>query len=232
MAYSYLLLGPVLFQNFELPTSINWGGTQSLNIHRLPGGARVIDAMGRNDAEISWTGIFSGSESALRARAIDLMRADGSLWPLTWDSYFYSVIVSNFEADYRRPNWIPYRIACTVLRDEAEAVVQTALSIIGGVMSDLTAADSLGTGLDLQPLTASFAVIGATTRGTSSYAQVKSQMGTTTDAANIQLATTGTQLTSATNLSQASTLAGQTAQLAAARGYLQRASVNLANASS
>src|SRR5437660_207843 len=104
-----LLLGTVLFQEFELPEKISWGGAQRLVVHRLPGGGRVIDTLGRDDAEIAWSGVFSGPDASARARLIDLMRADGSVWPLTWDSFFYSAIVGKFAADFARPNWIPYR---------------------------------------------------------------------------------------------------------------------------
>jgi hypothetical protein len=102
MPVSYLLFGPVLFQDFELPASITWGGAHSLAIHRLPGGARIIDAMGRDDADITWSGIFSGEDASFRARALDLMRAEGSVWPLTWDSFFYSGRPRN-RARNRRP---------------------------------------------------------------------------------------------------------------------------------
>ena len=232
MAYSYLLLGPVLFQNFELPGSICWGGGQSLTVHKLPGGTRVIDAMGRDDTEISWTGVFTGNDCGLRARTIDLMRADGAVWPLTWDSYFYSVIISRFEADFRRPNWIPYRIACTVLRDEAEVVVEIPIALAGNILTDITAADGMGTGLDLSPASLAVSAAGATTLGTSSYSQAQSQLNISTSATNNQLSATGAQLTSATTVDAATILAGQAAQLATARGYLQRAGTNLSTASS
>ncbi len=232
MSYSYLLLGPILFQDFELPPSVSWGGAQSLTVHKLPGGTRIIDSMGRDDSEITWAGVFSGGDAGLRARAVDLMRADGGLWPLTWETFFYRVVVSRFEADYRRPNWIPYRITCTVLRDEAEADVEAALSIGASVLADLTAADDLGTGVDLTSATGASAATGATTLGTSAYAQAQSQLAAATAATSTQLATTGTQLTAATDLGQATTLAGQAALLATAQGYLGRAAINLANASS
>ena len=93
---NYLVLGPLLLQDFEVPERISWGGAQRLAVHRLPGGARVIDAMGRDDAQIAWTGIFSGADGGARARLVDLMRADGSVWPLTWDNFFYSVVIAEF----------------------------------------------------------------------------------------------------------------------------------------
>src|SRR5689334_14980148 len=65
----YLLIGPVLLEAFELPARVGWGGRQRMAVHRLPGGRRVIDAMGRDDADIAWTGVFTGSDAVARARA-------------------------------------------------------------------------------------------------------------------------------------------------------------------
>lgn len=143
MPIAHLLLGPILFQDFELPASIAWGGTQSLTVHRLPGGTRIIDAMGRDDADITWSGIFSGASASLRARALDLMRAEGALWPLTWDSYFYSVVIARMDADYARPNWIPYRITCKVLRDETAALIEAPLAALASVAQDQAQAAAL-----------------------------------------------------------------------------------------
>ena len=47
-----LTLGGVVFADFEIPDSINFGGEQVLSVHQLPGGTRVIDALGPSDAEI------------------------------------------------------------------------------------------------------------------------------------------------------------------------------------
>lgn len=234
MSYTYLLLGPILFQDFELPDSISWGGRQSLAVHQLPGGTRIIDAMGRSDAEITWSGVFSGTNAGARARAIDLLRADGGTWPLSWETFFYSVVVTCYDADYRRPNWIPYRISCTVLRDEAESLVEAAVSVTASLISDVTAAGSLAA--SLAPGLVSTAAIGAlgaygsTTYGSAAHAAATGQLAGITATNSQSLAATGNQLTAATNVAQASALSGQAAQQAAARGYLQRASVNLANA--
>ncbi len=138
------------------------------------------------------------------------------------------LFVTRFEADYRRPNWIPYKLACTVLQDEAEAVVDTVLSLATSTAADLAAAS----GLDLSDATAALAIPGATTRGTAAYGQAQSRLAAAATTADSTLAATGTRLVAATDPSQAASLAGQAAQLATARGYLQRAATNLANASS
>jgi hypothetical protein len=143
MPLPYLSLGPISFQAFELPGSISWGGAQQLAIHRLPGGTRIIDAMGRDDADIMWSGVFTGPDAAARARLLDLMRSEGNCWSLTWDSFFYSVIVARFEADQQRPNWIPYKISCCVLRDEAAALLEMPLSLVATAAQDMATAASL-----------------------------------------------------------------------------------------
>ena len=45
-------------------------------LHRRPGGGRIIDALGRDDAQITFSGVFSGSNTTLRARSIDELGLD------------------------------------------------------------------------------------------------------------------------------------------------------------
>jgi len=233
---SFLLLGPVLFQHFELPERIAWGGAQRLAVHRLPGGVRVIDAMGRDDRDIAWSGVFSAGDAGLRARAIDLMRAQGWAWPLLWDAFFYSVVISRFDADYSRSNWIPYRITCTVLRDEAEALVETAASLGADALADLASADGMGSGIDFSAAIAAFGVDGATTRGSAAYGNAVGALSSSSG--QIDSAMTAQEVSlnaaapdTAAGLTQATSSAGDLAALSGARGYLRRALVNLQNAS-
>lgn len=240
------VLGPIVFQDFEVSAGIGWGGEQRLAIHKLPGGARVIDALGRDDAEITVCGIFSGQDATLRARLLDEMRASGAVLPLTWDVFFYSVVVRDFQADYRNGYWIPYRLCCTVLRDEASALVETALSLAGSVIADVaSAAGQSLTGVDLTDAQSALAQPGATTRGTAAYGQSVnalagaqseldsslSSAGSALDTASGVLSTTNDAAGGASALSSATTAAGQLGSFSAARAYLGRAAVNLANAS-
>jgi len=169
MAESTLLLGTILFRGFELPERVRWGGAQKLAVHHLPGGARVIDALGRDDADIVWSGVFSGSDAALRARALDLMRVDGGFWPLTWNWFFYTVVIAKFVADYARPNWIPYCITCKVVRDETASAVEMAVSLAANVLTDLSAATDLGCDVALDTALCSVTTTQATQPGTGAY---------------------------------------------------------------
>jgi len=60
-----LVLGPVAFQDFEIPSAINFGGRQRLAVHQLTNGRRVVDTMGPDASEIGFSGVFSGPDATL-----------------------------------------------------------------------------------------------------------------------------------------------------------------------
>ena len=220
-----LTLGPVAFAGFELPSSITLGGKQRLAIHKLPGGIRIIDAMGPDPADLGWSGIFTGPDAADRARILDTLRIAGLQLLLSWDAFLYTVVVENFEADYRSPWWIPYRLSCAVVRDEAAAVIAAVVSDALAVTDDLTSAGSLAA-------TALVAVSapGATTVGTVAYSAATASLTATVGSIDSQIATAEPAI-SANDVLTAAAACGQLAQLTAARAYVARATRNLASAS-
>ena len=232
----YVLLGPLLLQSFELPQTIKWGGAQRLVVHNLPGGIRVIDSLGRADDDITWSGVFSGTDAMVRARALDLLRAGGAIWPLTWSTFFYSVIIKSCEIDYTKSNWLPYRVTCTVVRDEAAVAIVTGLSIAEQISSDLSNADAVGSGVDFSEAFAATKLATATVSGTAA-----NDLALTTFAGTVaalqsainahQPALAATTPTSAADLTVMSAAAGSLAKLTAARGYALRAEVNLRGSS-
>lgn len=242
-----LLLGPVEFSGFEIPAAISFGGAQRLVVHKLPGGARIIDSLGRDDASILWEGIFTGANAVDRARVLDVLRAEGGVLPLIWDSYFYSVVISAFEADYRNGFWISYRISCTVLRDEVEAVFEQATSMLAQATSDLSsAANYAGAGgIDLGGAASALGAQGATTLGTSGYGAAVSAVGGAQGAIASQLSAVeatviplgaalvpGNVSGALASLGAAQKSTGTMANLTAAQGYVNRTAVNLSHASS
>ena len=242
-----LTLGPVLFSGFEIPPFLSFGGAQRLAVHRLPGGARVIDAMGRDDATITWSGIFTGAAASERALLLDTLRGAGLTLPLSWDVFFYSVVISEFTAEYQAGWWIPYRIACTVVQDEVQFAEGLVATLTGQATSDLANAATLAQTSDINfaGATSALAAPGATTLGTSAYlgaqnavnglqASIAGGMGQAATA----LAGTAAPLAGsnafagASALSQATAAAGTLAGHAAAQGYVGRTATNLGNASS
>jgi len=240
-----LILGPVSFQNFEIPSRIVFGGQQRLAIHRLPGGARIIDAMGRDDSEISFSGIFSGEDATLRARALDELRALGAQLPLTWDVFFYSVVIKSFSVGYEANNWIPFHITCAVLRDEAATVIEAVASLATSVLSDISVASgsALSLGIGLIFAQKALAGPGATTRGTAAYAEVSARLAGARKEISADIHTAeialdperlfvpGDPLTGATVLDANANSMEQLASLAVADAYVGRAKASIENAS-
>ncbi len=218
-----LTLGSVAFVGFELPSSITLGGTQRLAIHRLPGGVRVIDALGADPADISFSGIFSGPDAADRARLLDAIRVGGSALPMAWDAFLYTVILERFEADYRSPWWIPYRISCAVVRDEGASLLAPALELAPTILSDLALAGSFG-----RAAVSATAVAGATIVGTTAYAAAQTAIGSALASVSNQIVAVEPALQTG-DVSAAVSASGLLAQLATARGYISRASRNLAD---
>jgi hypothetical protein len=224
---SYLMLGPVLFEGFELPGSIVFGGAQRIALHRLPGGARVVDAMGRDDATIVWSGTFSGSDATLRARVVDELRAEGLPLPLLWESFAYLVVIESFVGNYEFENWVPYQIACTVVTGEAAVFTQATMSLTANISADLQAAS---VGADTTAAFQALAAPGAATQGTAAYGIATASVSATQAAAETGLSQSGTALLTATDPVAAAMAAGTAAQYASALGFLGRAATNLAGA--
>jgi hypothetical protein len=219
-----LTLGPVAFAGFEIPSSITLGGRQRLAIHKLPGGIRIIDAMGPDPADLAWSGIFTGPD-ADRARILDTLRAAGLQLLLTWDAFLYTVVIDSFEADYRSPWWIPYRVSCAVVRDEAAALVTSVLSLAPSITDDLATAGAFAAAAAM-----AVSVPQATTVGTSAYTAATTALNATVNSLDSQIATAG-PATQVTDVPTAAAACGLLAQLTAARAYTARAARSLADAS-
>lgn len=114
---SILSLGPVVFNGFEVPESITIGGRQRLAVHELPGGGRVVDAIGPEEAPICWSGVCSGQDAAARVRSMERLRRNGDVLALAWEGWRYSVVIQEFSAEVSSPFWIPYRIQLCVVTD-------------------------------------------------------------------------------------------------------------------
>ena len=110
-----LQLGDVVFQAFEVPERLRFGGRQRTAVHLLPGGGRVVDAMGADEGPLSWSGVFSGPGAAERAALLDGMRRDGAALTLSWSGSRYTVVIERFEAEAVNPAWIPYRLSACVV---------------------------------------------------------------------------------------------------------------------
>jgi hypothetical protein len=248
-------LGDFVFAGYEVPESIRWGGSQSLAVHKLVGGERIIDAMGPDDADIGWSGIFLSSDASDRADELDQMRLAGVPVSLLFSGRSYDVVVRSFRADQRKSNHVPYNIVCTVLRDFGPN--PPAPTILSQVTDDLNQALGFdvpqalaGVQTALQTVTPVLVPLVSLVGGTAASVAVAKGLGAATalstaagDLAAGQIAGITEAASSVGNVVGAATAANATANMrtagaateeaakaAAMQAYIGRAQKNVANA--
>ena len=128
MSNVVVTLGDFAFTNFEVPTKMPLGGDQHIKQHDLPGGTRIIDALGYFNAPIEWNGLFFGIDSVSRAKYLETLAAIGNPLSLKWDEFSYDVLIESFKYDFMRVNQIPYTMKCVILKNNANPV--TTLTVI------------------------------------------------------------------------------------------------------
>jgi hypothetical protein len=251
-----LSLGTVTFTEFEVPKEIPFGGSQTLVVKKLVGGDRVIDAMGRDDMDIRWSGRFRGTLAEERAAALDQMRIAGQQQLLSWSSRLYLVVIERFEASFEQPFEIPYTISCTVIADLSAPILVVPVDPTTQINADLNAAAAIQAAINVPAigtsLAATTAAAGAITdfQGASSVqastvqtplAPTQTAVGTQITGQNTVVAASGTVAgvvaggnpqTLAQTLSAQSAAFAQLGQLYQLQALLGRASTNIANAGS
>lgn len=237
MSNPVLILGPVVFEQFEVPEEINFGGWQRIAVHRLAGGGRILDALGADEPEICFAGVFSGPNSVTRARSLDVLRRTGEPIPLIWDSFYYTVLVRQFAATYTSATWIPYSVSCAVVRDEAAGLVEAAVELTATVLGDVVSAagSAMLAGVDISGLMTIFGGNYPAPSGGEGRAQLSSARASLggqmqvaeTDLAFGDLAAANTPEAVVSGLPIASRATQQIGALASANAYLGRADFNL-----
>lgn len=166
-----LTLGDFEFSRLEIPEKIPFGGEQHLVVHELVGGIRVIDAMGRQDAPLEWSGLFMGQNALERARYLNGLRIAGKSLVLTWDEFLYEVVIASFKADFERFYQVPYRISCTVLQDLSSPVTTIADPGIDDLIGDdMNTANGLGDLIGDGPLSSLLGTLDSAIKQVSSFA--------------------------------------------------------------
>ena len=134
-----LSLGDIEFTAFEVPERIRWGGGQNLACHDFPGGSRVVDAMGYQEAEISWSGTMLGPNVEDRAQQLDALRQDGDQVELIWSGLSRQVVVQSCEFDqgFQR---IGYSIRCVVIPEELSSATEDGPTLVDILNGDTSGA--------------------------------------------------------------------------------------------
>lgn len=248
-------LGGVTFAGMEVPEKIRWGGKQDIISQRLPGGIVNLNAMGIEYPPISWGGIFEGATAISRSRQLYAMLNAASLISLTWNDRNYTVMLAEFNADDTKQLWIPYSLACIVLRDETLSAAPASPSLLSQVTANI--ANAIGVtpaqltatvGTALQAAQTAATVVGAVAPGSAAALALGTAVGGAMTAINgavlvadSQIAGIATSATSggasvlpngnaasgATNLTAASNATLNDASMAQAGGQIGVAQANL-----
>lgn len=144
MADTHLYLGDFLFEAFEIPESIAFGGSHRMVTHQLVGGARVVDSLGRDDADLQWSGMFLGNAALDRATYVDSLRIAGQSLPLLWSTFNYTVVIKEFRCNFERFYKLPYSIVLQVVQDNTKPnTTYFPAGFDSAISGDNTAADAL-----------------------------------------------------------------------------------------
>lgn len=137
MGFGPVTIGDLTLTGMEVPRLIRDGGTQQVAVHRLPGGGRVIDAVGNDPDRLELTGTFVGPTAIQRARVLKQMRIAGVPVPFSGAGLSLMVRIVQYSYDYAQKGVvIPYRL---VLEQPPQTAAST--NVVSG-LSALVGADA------------------------------------------------------------------------------------------
>ena len=136
-----LLLGSFFFQNFEIPETVRGllSGKQMLATKKLIGGQRVIDAMGPDPADVSWSGRFQGGDIVARGSQVATMRDAGQPVVLVCDAVTLTVMIEEFNIRYERPYQGLYDIKLVVIPDNPGNAIFSLDDLVAGDLASASA---------------------------------------------------------------------------------------------
>jgi hypothetical protein len=164
-------IGSIVLTGFEVPSTIRFGGSQRLAIHRMSSGARLVERLGPDDNDITFEGVFSGPNAEARAREMDSLRISGDTIWLTWQSFRRLVVVKNLLLSYDNSMWLPFRLTLTVARQQmAMAIDGVTKPTTASQLLSAVSAPSAALNLDLPALSAAVTNTDAQTPGSAANA--------------------------------------------------------------
>lgn len=145
MATDFLVLGGIVFDDWSTPHQMPFGGAQAMAVHKLPGGARVVDTLGPDEADIKFTGIMYDDNAYGVSETLDALRLNGTQVPLIFAGRFYLVIVARTKVDIRRfPQLVAYDVTCLVTQNNMAGNLSSIVSTVTSLVSaDLSSALSI-----------------------------------------------------------------------------------------
>ena len=205
-------IGGITLAGFEVPSKMPFGGAQRVVVHKMPGGGRVVDALGPDDRDISWSGILrsgdgGGLPAMTRSGQLDALRQAGRKVTLSWGGTSRLVVVSSFTADYGDQGYlIPYSITCVVVSASAaqQPTLLSSLAADVGASALLSGVSSV-VGPALAAAQSALPVAAVLTKGSAAFVGLSAAVG---QASSVSLAAAQADDASLGALSAAGSAAG------------------------
>lgn len=143
-----LVLGDFVFDEWSTPQALPAGGKQDLKVTNLPGGARVVDLWGANDAPRQWQGILRGDNALDQALTLDQMRKAGEELEYSNGIEARTVVIEEFTFSQQR-GFLEYSIRIITTDDssgQGDGGGFGVSDVGSSVLSDLGSADGLVSG--------------------------------------------------------------------------------------
>ncbi len=170
MTDTIINLGGFEFRDLEIPSEINFGGDHKLVVHELVGGQRIVDAMGRNDTNISWEGLITGSDAIDRALQLEGFRTSGQTVTLSWFNLTYEVVVETFIAKTQKYYQVSYNIACkTVQSGNSPFGLLSLLGIDQSLANDFNFANNIASSLNIPSITSAMSTLNSAMSSVSTF---------------------------------------------------------------
>lgn len=130
------ILGGFVFtpSSFAIPERVNGGGKQKTIVHKLIGGIRVIDCMGFDPDDITFSGRFRGATAAIQAKLLETISRSGK--PVTFSYYLqiYTAIVADVQWEYERYYEVTFKVRLEIISDQTAALLSGALSTLDSLI--------------------------------------------------------------------------------------------------
>src|SRR4051812_12743879 len=95
MATDVLILGGIVFDEWSTPEKLPFGGKQAVAVHKLPGGARVVDTLGPDEMDITFGATLWGDGAYAVGLELNGLRQSGTPVALSFGGQFYLVVVQD-----------------------------------------------------------------------------------------------------------------------------------------
>lgn len=139
-----LIVGNFEFSGLEVPEAVTIGAKQQIVVHKLVGGKRVVDVLGVDYDNLSWSGWMTGATAGDRMNELETLRDAGKPLTFNMDGYYFSVLIQSFNARFEYVYRRYYSIELVVISRLDAPITTNALAGTLDALINSDVGESLG----------------------------------------------------------------------------------------